>query len=180
MSTSARASAYVLAFEFGGTSPNFRYASPLWSDATLHTGFDMAWQRTERKTSMAFAATSSVKLEIERSGSGATTTAVYLPTDGFLSLQSLFSGPFRATSGSLAEWRALSGYGYQTGGCNRQGFNIQGQTAYGAVNGQNNARIGMYFNDQNDCSSPDSGRVVGGSTLAASVGGSGGGGQGSG
>ena len=28
------------------------------------------------------------------------------------------------------------------------------------VNGQGNARIGMYFNDGNECNSPDSGRLV--------------------
>ena len=30
------------------------------------------------------------------------------------------------------------------------------------MNDQRSSRIGMYFNEQNDCSSPDSGRVVGG------------------
>ena len=39
------------------------------------------------------------------------------------SLQSLFSGGYTSTSGSLSEWRALSGIGYQPN-CNLQGFNV--------------------------------------------------------
>ena len=50
------------------------------------------------------------------------------------SLHTIFNGGNLATNGALAEWRALSGYGYQQN-CNRQGFNIQNQNAYGGVNG---------------------------------------------
>merc|ERR1712185_449127 len=108
-----------------------------------------------------------VKLEIVRSG---TTTSVELPIVGAsLSLHQIFNRGYLATNGDLAEWRALSGYTSLQPYCNRQGFNIQGQTAYGGVNGQRDARIGMYFNDQNDCSSPDSGRVVGGTSRSATV-----------
>ena len=76
-----------------------------------------------------------------------------------ISLHSIFNGGNLATNGALAEWRALSGYGYQQH-CNRQGFNIQGQPANGGVSGQGNARIGMYFNEQHDCDSPDSGLLL--------------------
>ena len=61
------------------------------------------------------------------------------------------------------------GYGYQQS-YNRQGFNIQNQNAYGGVNEQRNARISMYFNEQNGYRSPDSGRVVGGTSVSAAVG----------
>ena len=60
-------------------------------------------------------------------------------------------------------------YGYQQN-CNRQGFNIQGQTAYTGVNNNRDARIGIYFNGENDCSSPDSGRLVGATSVSAVAG----------
>eukprot|EP00966_Prymnesium_polylepis_P102737 2380122-Prymnesium_polylepis.1 len=97
------------------------------------------------------------------------TTSVELQISPEASLQSIFSGANQDTSGSLDEWRSLSGTGYQLH-CNRQGFNIQGQGANGAVAGQESARIGIYFNDQDDCLNPDSGRIVGGSTLSVATG----------
>ena len=92
-------------------------------------------------------------------------TSVDLPLSSPASLQTIFDGASLPTSGSLTEWRALSGYGYQVN-CNLQGFNVEGQPANGGVSGQSNARIGIYFNDQNNCDSPDSGRVVGGSSVS--------------
>ena len=153
-----------MALEFPGTSPNFHFSSPLWTNTALHSVAVSGG--TERKTSDFFTAASMVKLEIERGG---TTTSVELPLAQSASLHQIFNGGHLATNGALAEWRALSGLGYQQS-CNRQGFNIQGQTAYNGVNGQRDARIGMYFNEQNDCNSPDSGRVVGGTSVSAAAG----------
>ena len=56
-------SAYIVALEFPGTSPNFRYSSPLWTNTALH---NLAVSGgTERKTSAFFTATSMVKLEMD-------------------------------------------------------------------------------------------------------------------
>ena len=119
--------------------------------------------RHGHKTSAFFTATSMVKLEMERSG---TATSVELPIVG--ASLSLRKSSTAATSQRMAICRMACAFRlHNQQYCNRQGFNIQGQTAYGGVNGQRNARIGMYFNDQNDCSSPDSGRVVGGTSVSA-------------
>ena len=118
-------SAYFVALEFPGTSPNFYYSSPLWTNTALHNVAVSGG--TERKTSDFFTAASVVKLEIEqRSG---TTTSVELPLAQSASLHQIFNGGYLATNGARAEWRALSGYGYQQN-CNRQGFNIRGQTPW--------------------------------------------------
>jgi len=159
-----------VAFEFAGTSTSFHYASALWTDSALHSSNDTSWARTERKTPFAFAVTTLVTLEMEhRNG---TVTSVDLPISPPTSLQAIFNGGYVSTNGSLGEWRALSGYGYQSMGCNRQGFNVatDGALANHGVDGQLNARIGVYFNNENHCTSCDSGRIVGGSSASAGTG----------
>ena len=161
-------SVFTSVFEFGGSSSSFHYSSPLWTSDATHSAYDSTWRRYERKTEYTSYVTNMVRLEMTRADT-ATATSVLLPIDPPASLQSIFNGPYRATTGSEADWRALSGYGTMQPYCNRQGFNIQGQPAYGGINEQRDARIGMYFNDQNDCSSPDTGRVVGGTSRSAMV-----------
>ena len=161
-------SVFTSVFEFGGSSNSFHYSSPLWTSDATHSAYDSTWRRFERKTEYTSYVTNMVRLEMTRADT-ATATSVLLPIDPPASLQSIFNGPYRATNGSEADWRALSGYGTMQPYCNRQGFNIQGQPANGGIYDQRDARIGMYFNDQNDCSSPDTGRVVGGTSRSAIV-----------
>ena len=59
-------SAYLVALEFPGTSPNFHYSNPLWTNTALRNSAVSGG--TERKTSAFFTATSIVKLEIVRPG----------------------------------------------------------------------------------------------------------------
>jgi len=54
-----------------------------------------------------------------------------------------------------------------TARCTRQGINIQGQNG---VDGQRDARIGIYFNTKHDCNAPRTGRVIGGTSLSAAFG----------
>ena len=84
-----------------------------------------------------------------------------------MSLHQIFNGGYLATTGDLADWRALAGYGYSQN-CNRQGFNIQGQPT--GSGWQRDARIGIFFNNENDCNSPDAGRNIGASSASAVVG----------
>jgi hypothetical protein len=157
-------SSYHVAFEFSGTSPNFHFASSLWTNSALHEATDSVWSRIERKTAYAFAPTNMVKLEMEHSGN---ITSVELPISPDTSLQSIFSSGNRDTAGSLDEWRALSGLAYQPN-CNIQGFNIQSQAV--GLGASRDARIGMYFNNENHCSNPDSGRFIGGTSVSAAAG----------
>lgn len=94
-------------------------------------------------------------------------TSVELPISPDTSLQSIFSSGNRDTAGSLDEWRALSGLAYQPN-CNIQGFNIQSQAV--GLGASRDARIGMYFNNENHCSNPDSGRFIGGTSVSAAAG----------
>ena len=150
-------------------SPNFYYSSALWTNSAEHSEHDSTWQRTERKTAAASQAAAAVRLEMERQWDGST-TAVVVPITPAASLESIFNGPYLETFASEADWRALSGEGHQLYIC-RQGFNIQGQTAYGSIGGQSEARLGVYFSESpsfdDQCHPPSTGRVVGGTTRSA-------------
>ena len=103
---------FQVAIEFAGTSPNFHYSSQRWTSDALHTHYDATWQRNEQKTSLFSLITSSVELEME--SSDGTTTSVELPLSSPASLESIFSSDTNIeTTGSLDEWHALSGNGYQ-------------------------------------------------------------------
>ena len=73
--------------------------------------FDAAWQHTAQKTALFFAPTTAIRIEVERPDG--TTSSVDIPSDGAASLRDLFDGGTLETSGSVDEWRTLSGYGYQ-------------------------------------------------------------------
>ena len=142
----------------------------------------------ELKTSAFFEPTSMVKLEIVRplcaighswADCRSTTTSVELPLRESASLHTIFNGNQLGTNGDREEWCRLPGFSCQRH-CNRQGFNLNNDNMdwRNRVNlqhfqGQSQARIGIYFNDQNNCDSPDSGRVVGGSSRSAVAGGAG-------
>ena len=158
----------IIAAEFSGNSANFLYTSELWTNGALHEANDSTWQRTERKTAAFERTATMVLLELEKSDGS--TTAVQLPLLPATSLRAIFSSEaFQETSGTVEEWRTLTGSDFQAY-CNLQGFNLR--TDQHGSNGWSKppARIGIIFNDQDDCDSPDSGRVVGGLFASAVAG----------
>eukprot|EP00929_Paragymnodinium_shiwhaense_P101062 TRINITY_DN6381_c0_g1_i4.p1 TRINITY_DN6381_c0_g1~~TRINITY_DN6381_c0_g1_i4.p1 ORF type:complete len:357 (-),score=23.43 TRINITY_DN6381_c0_g1_i4:208-1212(-) len=125
----------------------FSRASPLWTNDHLYRCGG------ELKTAAFFHPTSTVLLRMTRQGQ---TGSVTLPVGG-KSLMELFNEPFSETRGSAEDWNSLVKDAGRQPSCNKQGFNVQ----VGAHEWDGRMRLGIFFNEQNDCTSCDSGYGIG-------------------
>ena len=138
-----------LALAIDGTKDTFNYDGPLWTNDKLLD------EDGESKTD-AFFTPSTTFTVVMRTGSEERTLLVELNHPK--SLKELFSGGYTKTSASLDEWRGLvPNAGYQPR-CNRQGFNVAADGCYvdDASDYRCRLRLGIWFNEQDNCMSSDS------------------------
>ena len=154
---------YQLALEIDGSSNLAVYDWSGWTDGSLYDTDGNV------KTSAFFEQTTMVKLEM--TSSNGDVNSIELQLDTPQSLQELFLSSFTETDAAISDWHALiADAGYQPN-CNYQGFNLAcyGSTCQawqGSDNGDR-MRLGIYFNEQDDCTTSDTSLGIGNSNYAA-------------
>jgi len=120
------------------------FDSARWTDATLlnTNSYDLSNSDAKFQSYLSVPFTT-VKLTMTV---GTVTTGIDVSSGSYTSFQSLMNAGSVTTNAPVIEWRNLFDIGSQPN-CNLQGFSIS--------NGLNSLRLGILFNDQNDCSSPD-------------------------
>ena len=128
-----------------GNSGIFSYSSPYWTNSFLVTSGGEAKLQPFLDTPL-----SSIMLYNQFSGTG---VAVTLPTPASSLLSLFVDGSYVPTTALRNDWVSLvPGFGAQAN-CNLQGINSQTPLI--------SARIGMEFNEQNDCNTCDTAVGVG-------------------
>ncbi len=145
---------WTLALKVDGREQTFTYASPLWTDTTLHNGNARALDDTEAKL-RAFTDLPLAQMLVLMKPIGAPWSAaqsVKAPVSSS-SLQALFAAAsYVQTSIGPAGWLSLLPYSTLQPYCLLEGFNVDTTTQ--TVHAR--ARIGLIGNEQVDCVTPDS------------------------
>ena len=152
----------------GSNTQQFQYASPYWTNRKLLNS-DASFMDPTTVSSSKFEAfvsssVTAVRLMMSTPGTSNFGTPVDMvpklfEDEGPKSLVDIFMQSFTATNAPLVSWRNIlpGGISYQDN-CNLQGFNVHSQFhSYG----YSTVRLGIFFNNENDCYTPDSGAGVG-------------------
>lgn len=152
---SANGGGWTLVLKVDGASKRFVFEDPLWLNADTYNGDKPKLDTVEAKLG-GFA---SMPVTEARLGmvDGGTSRWVVVPATA-PSLLDLFEGAYAKTSLGRDAWRGLVASPSTQANCNREGFNAQADDAGAAV------RLGILFNNENDCVSPDSFIGVGASS----------------
>ena len=146
-----------------GTSSTLQYSSSYWTDNQLlnsdTSNMNVNLGGNAKFRAFTTAPGVAVRLMMRKVSSGSSFgTPVDLYTGPFTSLTALFKGPTLTTSADKSTWLSIlpGGISYQDY-CNYQGVNVQ-------VPGLQTQtfRLGIFFNDQNDCNTCDSAAGIGG------------------
>jgi hypothetical protein len=144
----ANGGGWTLALKVDGASRRFAFDDALWLNGETYNGDKPNLDTVEAKLG-GFA---SMPLAEVRVGivDGATTRWLVLP-GAAPSLRELFAGGYVKTSLGRDAWRALVTSPSTQANCNREGFDaVSDDAGTGAV------RLGILFNNEPDCASPDS------------------------
>ena len=142
-----------------GRQRAFVLCSAVWENDDLYLGADGADQKTEAW----FWDADAVVLRVTRGGNR--TNAIRFPISnitkpGHASLPHIFSNhAYHATDAPVASWRALfAGVGYQEN-CDHQGFHVHG-SLWDGVDLSDRFRLGIFTDEQADCSTSESARGI--------------------
>jgi hypothetical protein len=137
---------WTLLLKMDGASTRLEYASPLWTNADTYNADKPQLDVVEAKLAgFSTMPVSSIRIGMLDLG---TRRWIVAPVSA-PSLQALFSGPYVATSLGRAAWRSLVASPSTQKNCNVEGFN--------ATSGNlRPVRIGIVFNNEDECASIDS------------------------
>lgn len=143
---SADGGGWTLLLKVDGNRTTFVYDSPFWTNAATVGEGAPALDATEAKLA-GFATMPVVDIRVGMRDAGVTRwIAGPLAAP---SLAELFAGPFRPTTFGRNGWSSLVALPSIQTNCNLEGISYSGPSA-------NAVRLGMLFNDENDCASIDS------------------------
>lgn len=141
----ANGGGWTLLLKIDGKTTNFVYDSPLWTNATTFNEGAPDLDGVEAKLA-GFSSMPLVDIRVGMLDQG-TTRWIAGPLAA-PSLAALFGGPFRATSFGRSGWSSLVASPSIQDRCNLEGVSYNGPSA-------NSVRLGMLFNDEDDCGSID-------------------------
>jgi hypothetical protein len=144
---SANGGGWTLVLKVDGNSNRFAYDGALWLNGDTYNGDKPSLDTTEAK----LGGFGSMPVAEARIGmlDGGRTRWVVVPVAA-PSLLELCKGAYSKTSLGRDAWRGLVASPSTQANCNREGFNALVDDAGAGL------RIGMLFNNENDCATPDS------------------------
>jgi len=156
---------WTVALKVDGSQNTFLYDSPLWTNASLLNADPAQLQTSAEAKLQPFLDMPGVEIRLKSlwpNGDAGTPLTLSLPP--FASLKELFSGGYTATFASRAQWlAAVAGGGSSEDNCNAQGVNVNTGSVFGGENMFFRYRVGIVYNEQNDCNSPDVSMGIGAS-----------------
>jgi hypothetical protein len=157
----ANGGGWTLLMKVDGASKRFVHGDPLWLNAATYNGDQPNLDTTEAKLAgFASLPVAAVRLGMVDAG---TTRWVVAPVTA-PSLMALFVRGSTVTSLGRDAWRGLVASPSTQNNCNREGFNVQDDSAVHAI------RLGILFNNEPDCTSPDSFIGIGTNSAAVTAG----------
>lgn len=136
---------WTLLLKVNGASSVFTYDAPLWTNTAAYNpdkpGLDVNEAKLAGFSTLPFSA---VRIGLLDAG---VRRWLVLPISSD-SMLSLFTGPHIQTSAGRDAWRALVASPSTEANCNREGFNTANDNSAVRI------RLGIMFNNENDCSSP--------------------------
>lgn len=143
---------WTLLLKVDGRKDTFNHGSTLWEDEVLwqidHPDLDLTEAKLAGYTTMPL---TEIRVGMQRTPEQSVPHFIVVPAAAG-SLRELFAGPERLTSVGRDKWLTLVDDPTVQSNCNAEGFNL----VRGKNGGFARIRMGMIFNNESDCVSPDS------------------------